>query len=793
MPSSGKSASRWLAALVVLSSFALRIFRLGDANVWWDEGLAIWAVRKGLPGVTAWTASDVHPPLYFWSLWGWVQLFGQGEFAARLLSALFGVLTVVIVYRLGRRLRGERVGMLAAFLTGFSRFHIWWSQELRMYVLAGLLGVLSLYHFLGWLRAEATPHPIPARKRWWHLGGTALYGLGSLYTVLVMGGLLLAENLVMLVYALVGGVRRRFASLGRWAVGQLLVLGGLVAWLAYSWGAMSTWSVAEPVGLGRAAQLYATLLATGISVEIDRYMWLAIALMALFAVGMVVGLIRWRQQGQPREEAWDLLTLGLVVVVPPLLVYVATLPRALFYTPRLEARYLIPFAPAFWILLAWAMDALVERWRAVGWACVAGVATLWLAVLPGHYASRYLTDELQSMVRTIASQSRAGDLVLVDSGTRYPIWSYYYDGLDWRTAKPPVIYLGDDSRMLTGEGVAASLPAIVADAGRIWLAEVDIGLTDPNRLVPAWLGERYAEVQALGFGANALRLYDASGQLPTLNDTYQPMTSVSCEGETYHLPGVDLPVPVVPVGTPVQVGLLWNRAPRAARLVGRNAYRHVLIARPLSQVDPRDDVRQQVELAIPSEMPSGAYALSLEPIAGGLCELPGLRVEADGQPKVAAEPMELVGAVLGDVAELEGYALHQGRRAVGADGEITMAAGETLVLDLYWRARGTTAQSYTVFAQILGEAFNPATQGPVWGQHDSPPAGNAAPTDAWQAGDLVLDRHTMTVDRDAPAGLYRLQVGMYDHVTGARLPVRSSTGEDWGDRVLLSVTVSVRS
>ncbi|MGC9359720.1 MAG: glycosyltransferase family 39 protein [Anaerolineae bacterium] len=792
MPSTGKSASRWPAALVVLGSFALRIFRLGDANFWWDEALAIWAVRKGLPGVTAWTASDVHPPLYFWSLWGWVQLFGEGELAARLLSALFGVLTVVIVYRLGRRLRGEQVGLLAAFLTGFSRFHIWWSQELRMYVLAGLLGALSIYHFLGWLRSEGTSEGTCAKERWWHLGGTALYGLGSLYTVLIMGGLLLVENLVALIHALFG-VRRKAATLGRWAIGQLLVVAGLAAWLAYSWGAMSTWSVAEPFGLGKAARLYATLLATGDSVEIERYTWLVAAFLALFAAGAAVGLIRWRQQGRPRQEAWDLLTLGLVAIVPPLLVYAATLPRALFYTPRLEARYLIPFAPAFWILLAWVLDALIERWRIVGWACVAVVATLWLAMLPGHYASRYLTDELHSMVRTIASQSREGDLVLLDSGTRYPIWNYYYDGLDWRNPKPPVVYLGDDSRVLTGEAVASSLPDIVADAERVWLAEVDIGLTDPDRLVPAWLGERYAEVQALAFGANALRLYDAKGEQPVLADAYQTMTSLSCKGETYHLIGVDLPVPVVPVGAAAQIGLLWELAPTSARLLARNAYGHLLIARPLSQTDPRGGVRQQVELAIPRQMPDGAYGLSLELPAEDGCELRPLRVEGAGHPGVTEEPMELIGAILGDVAELEGYALHKGRRTIAAEGEIAVAPGETLVLDLYWRARGTPAQSYTVFAQILGEAFNPATQGPVWGQHDSPPAGNAAPTDAWRAGDLVLDRHTMKVDPDAPDGLYRVQVGMYDHATGARLPVKSSSGEDWGDCVLLSVTVRVRS
>ncbi|MCD6303081.1 MAG: hypothetical protein J7M15_06120, partial [Anaerolineae bacterium] len=613
----------------------------------------------------------------------------------------------------------------------------------------------------------------------------------SLYTVLIMGGLVLVENVVALAHALSRNVRRK-AALGRWAVAQVVVVAGLAAWLAYSWGAMSTWSVAEPFGLGRTARLYATLLTTGISVEIERYTWQVAAPMAVFVAGVVVGLVRWRQQGRPGAEAWDLLTLGLVTVVPPLLVYVATLPRGLFYTPRLEARYLLPFAPAFWILLAWALDALVDRWRIAGWACVAGIVTLWLAVLPGHYASRYLTDELQSMVRTIASQSHEGDLVLLDSGTRYPIWSYYYDGFDWQTPKPPVVYLGDDSRVLTSDTVASSLPRIVEDADRIWLAEVDIGLTDPDRLVPNWLAQRYAEVQALGFGANTLRLYDPRAAQATLTDAYQPVSWQSCQGETYRLIGIDLPVPVVPVGGRAQVGLLWEQTPAVARLLVRNAYGYVLGMRSLLQGNPREKRRQQVELAIPGEMPSGEYVLALELSDGEACELPQLRVVGGSHAHVTVDPVEPIGAVLGDLAELVGYTLHHGRGTVPASGEVTVAAGDILVLDLYWRARGTGELSYKVFAQLLGEAFNSRTQGPVWGQHDSAPAGDAAPTDAWRAGDLVLDRHILVVDAEAPAGLYRLQVGMYDPITGARLPAQSASGEAWGDRVLLPVTVKVR-
>ncbi len=87
-------ATRWLIhygvpALILALALALRLWRLGGANLWWDEALAIWGVRKGLLGVTIWTASDVHPPLYFWSLWAWVQAFGESEFAMRSLTALW--------------------------------------------------------------------------------------------------------------------------------------------------------------------------------------------------------------------------------------------------------------------------------------------------------------------------------------------------------------------------------------------------------------------------------------------------------------------------------------------------------------------------------------------------------------------------------------------------------------------------------------------------------------------------------------------------------------------------------
>lgn len=58
------------------------------------------------------------PPLIYWLNAGSLQLFGQNEFAARLPSALSGLLTVLLTYLAGCRLLGRQAGLAAAFMLG---------------------------------------------------------------------------------------------------------------------------------------------------------------------------------------------------------------------------------------------------------------------------------------------------------------------------------------------------------------------------------------------------------------------------------------------------------------------------------------------------------------------------------------------------------------------------------------------------------------------------------------------------------------------------------------------------
>jgi hypothetical protein len=76
-------------------------------------------------------------------------------------------------------------------------------------------------------------------------------------------------------------------------------------------------------------------------------------------------------------------------------------------------------------------------------------------------------------------------------------------------------------------------------------------------------------------------------------------------------------------------------------------------------------------------------------------------------------------------------------------------------------------------------------------QADSAPGGGSRPTSTWPEGELIVDRHGLSLPEDVGAGSYTLQVGMYLPTTGERLPVRGADGQSAGDSFPLGVITIV--
>jgi hypothetical protein len=138
----------------------------------------------------------------------------------------------------------------------------------------------------------------------------------------------------------------------------------------------------------------------------------------------------------------------------------------------------------------------------------------------------------------------------------------------------------------------------------------------------------------------------------------------------------------------------------------------------------------------------------------------------------AVSPETARPASFGGLIDLLGYALGP-----------APASGGTLTLTLYWRMAQHSAAELHVFVHVLGP---PRADGsPLYAQRDAGPCDNAYPSWQWAPGEVLVDRMTVEVPADVPAGDYQLGVGWYDSGTLARLQASGPTGEALGDTVVL--------
>ncbi len=142
-----------LLALILGVSFFIRLYGMETENIWPDEGLTIYNAHKSISHNVGWSLSLAYFPLYHIILSAWEKFFGLSEFSMRLLSVIFGTLSVYIVYLIGSLMFGKKAGIYSALITALSSYHVYYSQEARVYMLFALLALLSIYFYLKYLQS----------------------------------------------------------------------------------------------------------------------------------------------------------------------------------------------------------------------------------------------------------------------------------------------------------------------------------------------------------------------------------------------------------------------------------------------------------------------------------------------------------------------------------------------------------------------------------------------------------------------------------------------------------------
>ena len=470
MPAAADRREPLLFLLVFGLGAYLRLAGLATESLWTDEIAAILVARVDslLQVIVSIAVADVNPPLFYVLLHFWLWL-GDAETVVRLLPALAGLGMIVLTWRLGRRLGGPRIGLLAALLIALSPLAVYLSREVRYHTLAGCLT-------LGALLAAWRYFETPSRLRRNVLAVTLALGFYTHYYLLLL-------PLVLFVW-------RRLLARDRPALpglrGPLLRAGLLflpwIATIAYQFHA-GTYRFRPPQNLPETLFDLAGYMTVGQAdsrLYLDPGGWrrvLFLPLLAPFWALLIAGL-------QRREAAIRAAAAGFLV--PAGIVLIASL-----FFPVYGHRYFLPFLPLLCIVLAAGAGSLQSWWKPLG---AFALLAFCLMTAGSNWAQRtdprYQREDWRGLVDYL--RDAAGDnVVLAINDYQSGPLRYYAEKMSWRD--PPIRPLsGADRRdffRLDPPAIVAARLAEIRRGGyeRYWALAHFESMYDPRGEVRALL------------------------------------------------------------------------------------------------------------------------------------------------------------------------------------------------------------------------------------------------------------------------------------------------------------------
>lgn len=115
--------------IITLLAGALRLWKLGEWSFWTDEALTVLDARR-FPYIFR------INPIPYAAVKLSISIFGESEWSARLIPALFGIASIPIMYLIASRIFNRRAGLISSLLLAALPWHLFWSQNARSYSFA---------------------------------------------------------------------------------------------------------------------------------------------------------------------------------------------------------------------------------------------------------------------------------------------------------------------------------------------------------------------------------------------------------------------------------------------------------------------------------------------------------------------------------------------------------------------------------------------------------------------------------------------------------------------------------
>ncbi|MGE8179372.1 glycosyltransferase family 39 protein [Pseudomonas fluorescens] len=396
--------------ILLLATF-VRFYDLTAAAIWGDEGSSLLMSQYDLAGIWFHAARDVHPPLYFMVLHGWIELFGDSMLSIRGLSALPGIATVAMGVWLVRLIANPRVALLAGLLLALFPSAVRYSQEVRMYSLLGVLLLGATIALVYWVKQ-------PQRAR--YLVIYAVLMAAGFYTHYFTALCVIAHWLYLLVLRVQPGERLRHINRPDWWLTNAAIVLLFLPWVPQLLSLVQHmpelkasgdvgWE--DPVTLSSLPSMVWTFMIQSDDDFLPRSVFFALPVLLLGVI--VLTVLRDRS-----AYRWSAL-LAIYAVVPLVLVFLVS-----FISPVFIERYVTAYALGLPLIMALSVDGLKKRARVLALAFLMlfiGIEGVGLK----NNATVDPNDQLNVTVEFINQHYELGDQVVISDLLWYMPYVYY--------------------------------------------------------------------------------------------------------------------------------------------------------------------------------------------------------------------------------------------------------------------------------------------------------------------------------------------------------------------------------
>jgi uncharacterized membrane protein len=414
-----------LPLLVFGAAMALRLIDLGRRPFWLDEVFTMQRVSLSPAALVHDSFLNHHMPSFFLLLSALVPL-GEPQFWLRLPPAVFGALSVMLVYMIGKQINGRNAGLAAALVLGLSPAALAFSQEARSYTMEMCMILVALFG-MSKLAMDVPAASVSLRNRGSMRAAWAIFTIGSAAALDVLGdGLPWVATANLIFAVLVWQSTQRRALLWNIVAADVVITGlsapfYIIMALTVQNGFVHSFDWIPPLNAPRIwyniGSVYLMRVADSVTFNLwdvptpSFVIWLIdAALLAAVAFGS------WRLRTRPAALA----AIGLSFIVLPVAVIFISV-----WKPMLLPRYILWSQAPFAVLAGVGASLFINTWSRPARRCAFAAAAIALTVNLFPYYGAETKPRWDIAAKLLASEVAPGDVIYMNDKGALPVLRMY--------------------------------------------------------------------------------------------------------------------------------------------------------------------------------------------------------------------------------------------------------------------------------------------------------------------------------------------------------------------------------